>query len=260
MHRINFTVVSGLCAIVIAGAWVAPVSAQTAEVKEKPRMYTYEAFWSIPRPKWAEMEKPNPTDQKVLDKALASGGIVAYGNDSAALHDAEGPTHDNWWSSMSMAGALNVLDDLEKSGGSATAVLSSATKHYDNMWVSKYYNWHPGSWKGAYTYSAIYTLKENAPDNAIDTLAASLIVPLMEKLLAEGTIVEYEIDEQAIHSDAPGLFVIDFITPTAEGLDKFNAALHEAVMKTPLAEPTFDALVDFTKHRDSLVRTNATYK
>jgi hypothetical protein len=205
------------------------------------------------------MEKTNPNDQKILDKAFANGGIVAYGNDNAALHDVDGATHDSWWSSMSMAGTLAVLEEFEKSSGS-TAVLASATKHWDNMWVSKYYNWHPGSWKGAYTYSAIYQLKVDAPDDAVDTIAKTLIVPLMEKLLADGTIVEYEIDEQAIHADAPGMFVIDYITPTAEGLDKFNGALREAVKKSPLSGPAFSAMVDWTKHRDSLVHTNATYK
>jgi hypothetical protein len=161
---------------------------------------------------------------------------------------------------LDMVATLNVLDGLEKSGGTAASVLSSATKHWDNMWVSKYYNWHSGSWKGAYTYSAFYTLKPDAPDDAIDVLAKNLIAPLMEKLLADGTIVEYEIDEQAIHADAPGMFVIDYISPTAEGLDKFNAALHEAVIKSPLAGPAFGSMVDWTKHRDSLVRTSDTYK
>lgn len=260
MNRTRLKVVSALFAVSMAGAWAAPAGAQMAEVKEKPRMYTYEAFWSIPRARWAEMEKANPGGQKVLDNALASGGIVAYGADSAVLHDAEGATHDNWWSAMSIAGTLNVLDGLEKSAGAAAPVLASATKHWDNMWVSKYYNWHSGSWKGAYTYSAIYTLKPDAPNDAIDLLAKNLIAPIMEKLLADGTIVEYEIDEQAIHSDAPGMFVIDYISPTAEGLDKFSAALHESVIKSPLAGPAFGSMVDWTKHRDSVVRTSATYK
>jgi hypothetical protein len=244
----------------MAGAWAAPARAQMAEVKEKPRMYTYEAFWSIPRAHWTEMEKPNPGNQKTLDNALASGGIVGYGSDTAVLHDAEGATHDSWWSSMSMAGTLHVLDEFEKSGSSTSTVLTTATKHWDNMWVSKFYNWHPGSWKGAYTYAALYTLKTDAPDNAVELLSKNLIVPLMEKLLADGTIVEYEIDEQAIHSDAPGLFAITYISPTAEGIDKFSAALRESVMKSPLAGPAFGSMVEWTKHRDSLVRSSATYK
>jgi|SRR5271166_1371697 len=72
----------------------------------------------------------------------------------------------------------------------------------------------------AYSYAAIYPLKADAPDDAVDMLAKNMLVPLLEKLLADGTIVEYEIDEQAVHSDAPGMFVIDYLAPTAEGLDK----------------------------------------
>jgi len=260
MKKTARNVVFGLFAAALAGTLAAPAGAQTADAKDKPRLYTYEAYWSIPRARWAEMEKPNPGSQKIFDNALASGGLVAYGSDSAEIHDAEGATHDSWWSAMSMAGTLNVLDALVKSGGTAAPVLSSATKHWDNLWVSKYYNWHSGTWKGAYTYAAIYTLKPDAPNDAVDVLAKNLIVPLLEKLLADGTIVEYEIDEQAIHSDAPGTFVIDYISPTSEGLDKFNAALRETVGKSPLAGPAFSSMVDWTKHRDSLVRTTATYK
>ena len=52
----------------------------------------------------------------------------------------------------------------------------------------------------------------------------------------------------------------DYLAPTAEGLDKFSASLHEAVVKSPLAGPALGSMVDWTKHRDSLVRTSATYK
>ena len=48
---------------------------------------------------------------------------------------------------------------------------------------------------------------------------------MLEKLLADGSIVEYEIDTEAIHSEAPGAFSIDVISPNAEGLDKLNATL-----------------------------------
>jgi hypothetical protein len=83
---------------------------------------------------------------------------------------------------------------------------------------------------------------------------------LLEKLLADGAIVEYEIDEQAVHSDAPGFFVIDYLTPTAEGLDKINVAIRAAIKSSPLNGQAFGSMVDFTKHRDYLTRTTATYK
>ena len=88
------------------------------------------------------------------------------------------------------------------------------------MFVSRYYNWKPGS-KGAYGHASSYKLKPDAPNDAVETLSKALLVPFFEKLLADGTILEYEIDEETIHTDS---------------------------------------MVDFTPHRDMLVRVNATYK
>lgn len=253
-------VFASLCAVAMGSVWAVPVGAQMAEVKEKPPMYTYEAQWNIPRAQWADMEKATANNEKTLDKAFGNGGIVGYGHDSTLIHTAEGGTHDDWFSAMSMAGVLNALDEVYKAGGATSPVLSSATKHWDNLFVSRYYNWHPGSWRGAYTHWAGYTLKQDAPDDSVDTIAKNFAVPLMEKLLADGTIVEYEIDVETIHTDTPGNFAIVYITPTAEGLDKANAALREAFKKTPLIGPALDSMVDFTKHRDWLGRTTATYK
>ena len=161
---------------------------------------------------------------------------------------------------MSMAGMLNALDEFYKSGTTTSPVLSSATKHWDNIYVSRFYNWHSGSWRGAYTHGSSYKLKAAAPNDAVEILSRNLIVPLLEKLLADGTLHEYEIDVQAIHTEAPDTFWIFYIPATAEGVDKVNAALGEAMKTNPLAGPAFGSMVDFTPHRDSLARTNATYK
>ncbi len=143
MNREVWKGFAGLCAIAMCAAWAGPAVAQTSEIKEKPPMYTYIAEWNIPRAEWADMEKANASDQKILDKAIAEGTIVGYGNDSAVVHQADGATHDDWWSAMSMAGVLNVLDQLEKSGSTGSPVLASATSHWDSIYVSRYYNWHP---------------------------------------------------------------------------------------------------------------------
>jgi len=161
---------------------------------------------------------------------------------------------------MSMAGLLNVLDQFYKSGSATSTVLSSATKHWDSIYVSRYYNWHAGSWKDVYTRGSSYKLKADAPADAVDVLSKNLFVPLMEKLLADGTLHEYEVDIQAIHTEAPGTFYLFFITANAEGLDKVNAALRDAMKANPLGGLAFDSMVDFTPHRDELTRTNATYK
>jgi len=251
---------AGLCALAMAAVWAAPARAQMSEVKEKPPMYSYIANWAIPRAQWGEMEKANAADQKNMEKAMAGGAIVAYGNDMILTHRAEGETHDEWWSSMSMAGMLNVLDQAYKTGTATTPVYSTATKHWDEILVSRYYNWHSGSWKDAYTHVGVYRLKPDAPDDALATLSKNLFVPLLEKQLADGAIHEYEIDTEAVHTEAPGMFLIVYIASSAEGLDKVDAAVRDTMKANPLGGPAFGSMVDFSAHRDELARTNATFK
>lgn len=233
---------------------------QTSEAKEKPAMYTYVADWQLPRGQWAEMEKSRSATQPILEKALASGTLVGYGSDLAIVHSPDGATHDEWWSATSMAGILNVLDAIYKSGSPTSTVLSSATKHWDNIYVSRYYNWKPGTYKDAYTHGSSYKLKADAPDDAVGTLTKNLVAPLLEKMLAEGAVVEYDIDTLAVHTEAPGTFFIFYITPNAEGLDKVTAALQEALKASPLSGPAFGSMTDGSAHRDELARTTATYK
>jgi hypothetical protein len=260
MNNKEYGAFSALCALAITAFPAAPAGAQMAEVKEKPPLYTYVSDWAIPRAHWAELEKQGAATDKVLEKGAASGALVAFGNDENLVHQPDGETHDTFWSAMSMAGVLKVLDDLHTTGAATTSVLSTATRHSDSLYVSHFYNWKSGSWKGAYTFDASYKLKADAPDDAVETLSKTFIVPLMEKLLADGTIGEYEVDEEAIHTESPNKFWIVYITPNAEGLDKVNAALRAAVKASPLASPAFNSMVDFTDHRDQVARTNATYK
>jgi hypothetical protein len=256
MNKKLWGVLAGLCTL----ASVISAAAQMQEVKEKPRMYTYVAFWTIPRAQWADYAKQAASEENMMKKAMSDGSLVGYGEDQNLLHQVDGFTHDGWFSSMSEAGLLNTLDQFYKSGSATSSVDTGATRHADAMFVSRYYNWHSGSWKGLYSGVAMYTLKKDAPDNAYDILSKNLLVPFFEKLLADGTIVEYEVDTEAIHTEAPGTFWIEYITPNAEGLDKINAALREAGKGDPLGGIAFGSMVDFKDHRDYLSRTDATYK
>jgi hypothetical protein len=251
---------AGAAVVAMAAVWAGQAGAQTSEVKEKPTLYTYVANWNIPRPQWPDMEKAAAANQKILDKAVSDGTIVGYGNDLTLVHQADGTTHDDWWSAMSLAGVLKVLDQFSKSGDMTASVLGSATNHYDSVYESRYYNWHAGSWKDGYTYEASYRLKPDAPIDAVETVSKRLIVPLLEKLLADGTLHEYEVDTQAIHTEAPGAFWIVYLAANAGGLDKVNAALEEAIKSDPLGSVAFESMVDLSAHHDELSLTNATYK
>jgi hypothetical protein len=251
---------SVLAVMCLLGVSATLAQGQAAEVKEKPPMYSYAAFWAIPRAQWADYEKMNAGQLKFVEKALSAGSIVGYGDDSNLIHQPDGATHDTWFSAMSMAALLNVLDDIYKSGSPTNSVFATATKHWDGMLVSRYYNWHSGSWKGIYTHGSTYKLKADAPTDALDVLSKNLFVPLLEKLLADGTIHEYEVDTEAVHTESPSTFWIFYVAANAESLDKVNAALLASLKAYPLTGPAFGSMVDYSEHRDYLMRSNATFK
>jgi hypothetical protein len=93
-------------------------------------------------------------------------------------------------------------------------------------------------------------MKAGAPDDAIDMLSQNVIVPLLEKLLADGTILEYEIDTLAIHTEAPGSFWVDYTAPKPDGLDKVQAAISDTLKAHPLSGSAFDSVTDSSGHRD----------
>jgi len=90
---------------------------------------------------------------------------------------------------------------------------------------------------GAYGRASTWKLKADAPAEAVEILSENLFVPLLERLLADGAIVEYEIDEETIHTESPDMFFVYILAPTADGLDKFNAAVRDGAKNNPLIGP-----------------------
>jgi len=85
-------------------------------------------------------------------------------------------------------------------------------------------------------------------------------VPLLEKMLADGSIFEYQVDTEAIHTQDPGTFWVVFVAANGDGLDKFNAGVREMQKSNPLGGPVISSMVDFTPHRDYLSVSTGTYK
>jgi hypothetical protein len=253
----------GVAGLVVLGMTTTLASAQTAEAKEKPRLYRYESYWTFPRADWGDVDKENASgNQKILAPALADGTLVGYGDDENLLYSAEGFTHDNWWQANSWAGVIKVLEGFHQGGGSSSPLLISSTRHWDQVFLSRFYNWKAGVWKGAYRYTATYELKPEwpNPDEALRTLS-TFDVPLFEKLLADGTIVEYELDRELVRkTDSPAKFVYVVVTPSAEELDKMTAAVRAAVGENSLIGPTFASMTVNQTPQIDILRVNATYK
>ncbi|HEX6771973.1 MAG TPA: hypothetical protein VF126_08095 [Acidobacteriaceae bacterium] len=254
------TIFAGLFVLGMAAGVSGLANAQASEAKEKAPMYCYIGNWDIPRAQWADMAKADDADRPILEKALSTGTIVGFGTDMTVIHTANGGTNDQWWCATSRAGLMNVLEQFYQGGNSTTPVLASATKHWDELYVSTHYNWHAGSLKNGYTHVGFYKLKADAPDDAVEMLSKTLVAPLLEKQLADGTIAEYEIDTQAIHTSSPDTFAIVYIAKDAEGLDKVQSAVESSLKSNPFAGPAFGSMTDQSGHRDELLRTNATFK
>ncbi len=244
-----------LCVVAVLVVVSAPLCAQS----EKPPMYSYVANWAFPRAQWADVEKNRASLNASMQKAVSAGSIIGFGDDTYVIHQGDGETHDNWFSSTSMAGLMTVLEQLTSSGASTSTTNTSATKHWDNLFVAKYYNYKPGTYKG-FGRGASYVLKKEAPADGAEQLSKEIFVPFLEKLFADGIIVEYEIDLEAVHTSDPGTIFVYYICPTAESLDKAAAAL-QAWRKDHVGDLVkFNAMTDNSQHRDILVRANATYK
>jgi hypothetical protein len=259
MNRKLGNILAGTCGLAALLLASIPAAAQMQEIKSKPPMYTYVANWQVQRANWGDMEKTIGPVNDVLDKAQADGLLVGHGSDITVIHTAADSTHDVWWSSMSMGGLLRALDRVHTANASNSPTLNDA-KHWDEIWMSRYYNWKPGSYKGAYTQVMAYKLKADAPDDAVDNLSQHLVVPVLEKLFADGTLIEYEIDTMAQHSEAPGMVMIVALTPTPDGIDAIRAAILGAQKDHPLGIDAFDSYTESSAHRDELAKSDGVYK
>jgi len=253
--RIRITaVLVSVCALMLAMLSAGPAMAQSASAEKAP-LYTYVSEWSIPRAMWADYQKLENSDNDMLGKAVADGTLVSFGTYQVLNHQEGSPTHGSWFSAHSMANLMKVLEAL-RSAPDAVAAPLAASRHWDYILQSTQYNAHSGSFKNAYLRVGYWPGNPGASDPGGAILKAG-IVGLLEKLLADGALHAYQIDEQSIHTQELGGIYIAIITNGAEGLDKFNAAIQDAQKNNPVAYAAFRTLVQPKGHTDFLARVGA---
>ena len=158
------------------------------------------------------------------------------------------------------ANLQSVRDQFYKAGIVDLPARAGATAPPVSILVSRYYNWHAGTWENAYVHVGIYKMRPDAPSDAVDTLSKNFFAPPLEKMLADGAIFEWETDTYADPKDSPGTFLIAYLSATQEGLDKANKAVQETLKSRPMRGPVFESLVDVAASSDVVVRSYAVYK
>jgi hypothetical protein len=230
-----------------------PLAAQapTAE-KEKPPIYFYIAEWGVPRAQWGDMTKLEDQDKALLDKLVADGTITGYGAYSELIHQENGPTHGTWFSARTEGGLLKALEQFYAQPALVGSAVQGASKHWDYILTGRIYNAKPGSSAG---YLSVSRWKVNPGEmRGYTELTKSTMVPVLEKLLAEGTISGYGLVTEDYHTTDPGVIFEYFMTPDAASLDKANAAFEEVFAKNAALGGASRTMLNREGHRDSLSR------
>jgi hypothetical protein len=220
--------------------------------KDKPPVYTYVAEWDVPRAQWGDIVKLDEQDRPLLDKLVADGTIVGYGAYTNLIHQEGQPTHGSWFTAMSEGNLLKALEAIYAQPGSVSAPVQGASKHWDQIFTGDIYNGKPGTSSGYLLWSR-WEIKPGEM-RSYSELTKSSIVPIMEKLLAEGSITSYGLLREDFHQQKLGT-VYQYITlPNASALDQVNKALQDAFKDSPAYGDAVQALADREGHQDFLTR------
>lgn len=215
-------------------------------------MYTYVASWSVPRAQWADMDKVADQDRPVLDKLVADGTLTGYGAYTNLIHQEGEPTHGTWFTATSEGKLLKALEVIYAQPALVGAAVQGASKHWDQILVSTIYGSKPGASAGYLTWSQ-WEVKPGEMRSYND-LNKSTIVPVMEKLLADGTITSYGVDAEDYHQGKTGVIYEYFTVPDAASLDKANKALEDLFDTNSALGTANRAMLSREGHRDYLTR------
>jgi len=216
----------------------------------QPPIFTYVAEWNVPRAQWADMAKIEADIKTTMDALVADGTLVGYGTYENRIHSDASPTHGSWFQADSLANIFKALDKIYAQAGATTAPAQAASKHWDFLFVSTIH--------GAKAYTGSGYLRvigaELKPGKEEEFRAAyrQYVVPVYAKLLADGAIVDYELDTEYVVGNAPGRFFSAVVTKDAEGLDKVRIAIADLFEKNPAVAEALTSPSEPNSRRDLL--------
>lgn len=229
-----------------------PLPAQTAD-QGKPPVYTYISEWAVPRAQWAEMVKLDDQDKPLMEKLVSDGTLTGYGAFTNIIHQDGEPTHGTWFTAASEGNLLKALEAVYAQPGATTSPVQGASKHWDYITVSRIYNQRPGKSEGGYLAGDQWDVKPGQM-RAYTDLAKSTLVPIFEKLVADGTVSSYGMDMEDFHTQELGRVTFYFTTPDAAAFDKASKEFDEAFDKNPSLASALQSMVERKGHRDFLDR------
>jgi hypothetical protein len=223
------------------------LASTVATAQEELMVYTYASHWGIPRAQWPEAAAAFKESQAAMERLLANGTIVAWGNGAPIVHRDEGNTHGSWFSATSLTGIEKALEELANQP--ASPVLNDA-KHHDHLSRSIVHKGRTSATTTGYSWGSGNPVKPGKADAWLEFFNKTS-KPVFDKLVADGTILQYEVFTDLVHTSDPNGRRVNYIAPNLAALEKAREAL--AAMRQSLAPsyfPAFADLVTFEEHRD----------
>jgi hypothetical protein len=221
-----------------------------SESKTTAPIYVYVSEWAVPRAQWGDMTKLDDQDRALENKLLADGTITAYGELVNLIHTEGQPTHADFFWATSEGNILKALAGFYGRPDITSSVLA-ASKHWDHFLISRTHNYRSGKFEGAYLAGSMWKVKPGQME-AFQAMVKARVVPMLEKALADGTVIFYSVDTEEYHTDAPGLVDVVFAVTDTASMDKVNAACEAHFSKDTEIGPAIGALTVKDSHRDFL--------
>jgi len=238
------------------------VAASTGLAQQKETPLTSVALFKVTPDKMVGFMTIMNLFTPALDKLLAAGTITGYGVESDILHTGE-PNVAFWISSSNftnLAEGEKAIQSVIKSNPDKMAAawgLTDFAAHRDLIVrsIESNYGKVPA---GALPVSDFDARKiKPGKGSAVTMMFRHFDKPILDKLVADGTIYGYSLDVEAVHTMEPGMAWFIVIMPNLGAKDKVRAAYDAASEKMSASER--DAMQKMQEemfvagsHRDSL--------
>jgi hypothetical protein len=235
----------------IAGIALTPKHAAAQMAQD---YYTYVSQWAVPRAQWDAFAKQQESDIPRMKQLVADGTIIAWGNDEVRVHQEDGYTHAEWFTATSRANLLKALEEQWTTATNASYV--SSTKHSDLFLHTIAHGGNAVSNGTGYLRVAFYQAKPGEAE-ALQNLLMKNIKPFLDSAVANGTLTMYNIDQEDIHTSAPGGYNLAMLFRDGAGMDKLFADLTASGKTDPTTGEVLESLTVAKEHRDSFGRVTA---
>jgi len=206
------------------------------------------------------MEKADAEDKALFDSLVADGTLLGYGMFENRIHSDGGYTHGSWFQAASVGNIFKALERIYAQPGAVTTPVQAASKHLDYLMIANIHGTKPFTNSTGYLRVIGAQVKPGMEDE-FTAAYRRYLVPVYDKLLAEGTIINYQLDWEYNIENAPGRFFSAVTLRDAEALDEARMAFGELFENNPAAWGALARTVVPNTRNDFLARvSNMTHK